>query len=289
MEEYIKFIGKSDSCYTVYWINYHIDDVINELEDRLKNLNKKIKDTYKRKQANDIIFNFKTYLETLQDEKINHIFLFNQDIIKMFLLSKDQIKIAKEWGLPTSYLTYSDHFKVSYLKNVFGEEKIYQILKLDNKKGTFYQITENKQRKIWEKDFTHKDELIETSFDLICGVSSKIKEFNNSINKNLTKDEILEIIKEREMVLNHTELEKIISNLTNPEWENKLVFGKKDISKSLQYCEIKTLFLTSKNLNKIKKNININFETIIIDKLKIGDIGDTFKRDYDGLLGIKYF
>jgi len=289
MDKYLKYIGKSDSCYTTYWIGFDKDDVIEELENNLKNLNKKIKDNFKRKQANDIIFNFKCYLENSKLEKINHIFLFNQEFIEEYPLNKNQLNIVNEWSLKRTYLNYEDHFKVDYLNKLFGDEKIYHILKVDNKIGCYNQITETKKKEIWEKDFSNKDEILEIKFDLVYGVSSNLKEFKNPIKKFLSNQEILDEIKTREMIENHQELEKIINYLTNPEWENKLVFGKKDISKSLQNCEIKTLFTSSKNLKKIEKSIDINFKVILIDKITSGDIGETFKKDYDGLLGIKYF
>jgi len=289
MEKYQNYSGKSGCCYSTYWIGFDKEEVINSLSEHLSNLNKKIKDSFKRKQANNIVFSFKSYLEESELEKINHIFLFNQDLIEVFTLSKKQLKIAKEWELKNNYISYDDHFMVDYLHDLFDEETIYHILRLDNKKGFYQQITETKQRIIYEKDIKDIKDCKDVKFDLIHGISSNLKEFKNSIKKVLSKEELLDEINKRIMTLNHEEIEQILTNLTNPEWENKLVFGKKDISKSLQYSEIKTLFITSKKMKKIKKNLDINFKVIIVDKLKSGDIGDIFKNNYDGLLGIKYF
>ena len=284
--EMIKYTGKSDSCYSVYWINVSQDKINSQLIEMIDNLNKKIKDSFKRKQANDILYSLRCYIEEnyKMDDIINNIFFVNKEVAD-YKLGKEQLEIAKNWNLPNHYFSYSDRFEVDYFYNLFSNEKIYKVLKIKNKDATVMELTENKSRIILEKNIS---DIEISNFDLICGISSEIKKLDGIVG-NLTNSEILEKIKTNQMLKNHLQLDLVLNNLQNPKWENKLVFGKKDISESLKYCLIKTLFCSSKNLVKIKKSIPINFEVIIVDKIKLGDTGDIFKKNYDALLGIKYF
>ena len=284
--EMIKYRGKSDSCYSVYWINVSQDKINSQLIEMIDNLNKKIKDSYKRQQANDILYSLRCYIEEnyKMDDIINNIFFVNKEVAD-YKLGKEQLEIAKNWNLPNHYFSYSDRFEVEYFYNLFSNEKIYKVLKIKNKDATVMELTENKSRIILEKNIS---DIEISNFDLICGISSEIKKLDGIVG-NLTNSEILEKIKTNQMLKNHLQLDLVLNNLQNPKWENKLVFGKKDISESLKYCLIKTLFCSSKNLAKIKKSITINFEVIIVDKIKLGDTGDIFKKNYDALLGIKYF
>ena len=55
---------------------------------------------------------------------------------------------------------------------------------------------------------------------------------------------------------------------------------------------IKKLFISKKLIKSLKKNISkeyLNFEIIIIKKNSNGDIGDIFLKNYEGIIGIKYY
>jgi len=286
IKELRKYRGKSDSCYSIYWINFSQDKVINQLKDIIDNLNKKIKDTYKRKQANDILYDLRCYIENNYkiDDVINNIFFVNKEVHD-FKLGKKQLDIVRDWNLKLHYLNYSDRYDVDYFYNLFSQEKTYRVLNIKNKNAAIIEITDNKSRICIEKKVS---EIEISNFDLICGVSSEVKKLDGVVG-NLSYSEMLNKIKKNLMLKNHLQLDLVLNNLQNPKWENKLVFGKKDISESLKYCSIKTLFCSSKNFSKIKNLIDINFEVVIVDKLQNGDTGDLFKKNYDALLGIKYF
>lgn len=288
IQEFISLKGKSDSFYTIYFIKWEVNLITKELKNILDNINKKIKDNYKRKLANDIIFSLISYIDSnfKKDEIVSRIFLVNEKDIHDISLKKEQIKIANDWYIKSSYFQYEDHFNIKYLLKLFSNEKTYNVLNINNKIAQHMEITETKNRIIFNKDISLVDTA--TKFDFVYGISSELKKFNG-VKGNFTKKQVLQKIKEIELIESHKQLDKILSNITNPKWQNKLVFGKKDISKSLKYSELETLFCSSKNFEKLKKNITINFKVIIIDKITNGDIGDTFKKDYSGLLGIKYF
>lgn len=289
IKDFKKYRDKSDSCYSIYWIDTKVSDAINQLKDIIANLNKKIKNNFKRKTANDILFNLRVYLENnyKPDDILNNIFLANKSI-EDFILEKEELLIFKEWNLKKFYLSYSDRFDIDYLYNLFTKEKIWTALKIINQDAQILEITENKSRIIYNGNISGID-INTIKLDLICGISSEVKKLDG-INKNLNNQEILQKIKENKILKNHLELDIILNNLENPKWKNKLIFGKNDIANALKYCEIKTLFCSTKNYKKIQKSLDdINFEIIIIDKLKNGDTGDMFKINYDGLLGIKYY
>ena len=72
--------GKLNSKYTFLIWGMNVKDVIHVLYDELKKLNKLIKDSYKRKKANDVIYNFIQHLEDFNSEDmINSIFFVDSD------------------------------------------------------------------------------------------------------------------------------------------------------------------------------------------------------------------
>jgi len=70
------------------------------------------------------------------------------------------------------------------------------------------------------------------------------------------------------------------------------MFGKKEVSNGILDYMVKKLFISKKLYKSLKKNISkeyLNFEIIIIKKNSNGDIGDIFFKNYEGIIGIKYY
>ena len=85
---------------------------------------------------------------------------------------------------------------------------------------------------------------------------------------------------------------EILNQLQKPNLINKILFGKKEISKGILDYMIKILFIDKKLLKSLKKNISndyLNFEIIEIDSIKNGDIGYQFLKNYDGIIALKYY
>jgi hypothetical protein len=55
---------------------------------------------------------------------------------------------------------------------------------------------------------------------------------------------------------------------------------------------IKKLFINPKLYKILKDNADsstLNFEIIIVQSLKSGDLGQTLNKNYNGMVGIKYY
>jgi hypothetical protein len=72
------------------------------------------------------------------------------------------------------------------------------------------------------------------------------------------------------------------------------IFGKLkiEIKDAIESYSIKELYIEEKKLNKLKEFIDhtlLNFKIINIKSLENNDIADSFIKNYNGIMGIKYY
>ena len=116
--------GKSDSHYTMYFYNYDLSEVINFFSDKLEKLNKSIKDSYKRKLANNILYEVKCNLEANQfNNPFNYFILANESECNIIPFSLDDLQLASEWNIPTSMFEYDCKFKINHLIKLFSTNR----------------------------------------------------------------------------------------------------------------------------------------------------------------------
>ena len=86
----------------------------------------------------------------------------------------------------------------------------------------------------------------------------------------------------------------ILDNIANPSYDEKILFGPKEVSMGLSNYMVKQLFINPKLLSKFKENdesrelIN-NVDIIIVQPLEPGDYGQTLNKDYSGTVALKYY
>ena len=98
MEEIKKFwkiSGKQYSLITTIIYNESQEDVLKFINKQL-DLVQNVKDSYKKKLANDLVYNFRCYIENEPNAKINKIFLVSCDDIVDFKLTKNQKREAED-------------------------------------------------------------------------------------------------------------------------------------------------------------------------------------------------
>ena len=114
---------------------------------------------------------------------------------------------------------------------------------------------------------------------------------NLFFNKRLCDDELLEEVKKIIILENHSKIENLLSNITNPEYEDKIIFGGGETKKFTELSMISKLYIHEsiyrKFMNVFKEYIN--FEVYEIKKLNHGDVSDTLKNDYDNCVGELYY
>ena len=97
------------------------------------------------------------------------------------------------------------------------------------------------------------------------------------------------------MKKNHIELEKRLNDLQNSKTNIDLyIFGKLkiEIKDAIESYSIKELYIEDRKLELLKNFIDndlLNFKIYTIKSLKNGDIAEQFIKDYNGIMGIKYF
>lgn len=298
-KEYKKSTGKN--LYTFMIHSTKTVDIIIETKKNLEKLNKIIKDSYKRKIINNRIYSFVQLLEKgfKSNSMINHIFLIGPDI-EYFELSKNEKHICNKWNIKKYWHKYDSQYNISDLEKIFDESKISTVFQFENEHVTIKELDASKCRTVDElKIKTQKefDPLFEKfKPKLIHGYGSLIKKINTPVlifTKKLLNKQITNEIHTLESLKNHKRLdETVLSQILNPAYENLFLFGKKDVGKAIQNYMVKELFVTPKLLNILLKKLDnsyINFKITEIVSLEYGDIGDKFKKDFGGLIAVKYF
>jgi hypothetical protein len=295
-------IGKLNSLYTILLWGLPMKEQIDLLYKELLKINKFVKDSYKKKKANDVIYTFLKYIENIYDREdiVNGIFFIDVNIDE-FILTKNEINVCKEWKIDNLILKYNDRFEIDYLDDLLYNLEYTNVIHLNKKIlcHLYYNPTKIKQiNKIEVSSVEEVDEYIKLLDNgVIHGLSSFIKRINNKswdiYSKKLDKDKILNIIKTNKALIIHKQLEEnVLNNLTNPKYNNLFVFGKKKINKAIQNSMLKELYITKKLKNILIKNISkekLNFKIYELIRLKKNDITNIFIKNYDGLIGVYYY
>ncbi len=293
---------KGKMLYTFLIHNHTSSNVISKLRTILEKVNLRMKDQFKKKLINERLYNIITELENLKpNDKINHIILSGKDV-NIYELSKEQLAICRKWNLNDFYYTDNKYFEIQYLKELFCEKNVRTIGEFMGNIMKVIELDNVKNRLIEEINFSNQEEF-KTYYEtnnlfLVHGTGNFIKKikfipehrlFTGRLHlKDVNKIINELIIEENQIILN----KEVLNQLTNPACDNLFLFGKKDVSKGIMGYLIKKLFITQKLLTKLKNKIDdslLNFDIVIVDSLKSGDIGDSFIKEYCGLIGIKYY
>ena len=288
--------GKSDSHYTLYFYKHKVSEVIKFLSDKLDKINKSMKDIYKRKMANDIIYNIKTTIENGNyDEPFSYFILANQEDCNVIPFSKDDLNLVTSWHIPLSYFEFDNKFRINYLEKLFSTQLEILVYHFDNRDVTIKTVDYHKV-KIEQKVSVDKFDNVEkpnNKFSIYCGLSSyldKNKPENLIKGKSVTNDDIIDYHHKMIEQKNIARLEKeIIGNISNEKVNHKFLFGKKEISEGITNMIIKTLFITEKLFKILKKKLAetdslslLNFEIVTISDGKV-------LKQYEGMIAEKYY
>ena len=287
--------------YTILIYDKKVNEVKNKLKDDLDKVNKRMKDAYKKKIINDRLFQIINLLDNQfkDDETINCIILSGKNI-NYFTLSNNELDLCKKWDLNKFYIESSDKFRIKYLKNLFSEDKVKLIFEINGTQINLIELDKVKSRiinKVKVENYTEALDLIEKNNPkIVHGIGStikKIKDLSYIYYKKLSNDEINNIINKIEINESQDILKKeVLNQLSNPAFDNKFLFGKKEVPNGILDYMVKKLYITLSLMRQLRKNISkdyLNFEILEIDSLESGDIGDNFIKDYDGIIGLKYY
>tara|TARA_B110000908_G_scaffold71121_1_gene85804 strand:- start:3465 stop:4367 length:903 start_codon:yes stop_codon:yes gene_type:complete len=289
--------GKSGSHYTIYFNDYSLSNVIKFFSDKLDKINKTMKDSFKKKLANNIIYEIKTNIENgTYNDPFNYFILANEKECNIIPFSSNDIILAKEWNISSNIFEFAERFKINYLLKLFSTELNLLVYHFNNKDVTIkyvdnYKVKIDKKVSIDKFDDICKKNL--NKFSIYCGLSSyldKNKPIHIIKGKSVSNDDIIEYYNRYIEDKNIDRLNRdIIGNISNEKISHKFLFGKFEISNGITNMIIKTLFIEKKLYKTLRKKLAdtnslglINFEVVTIKDINI-------LKKYDGMLAEKYY
>ena len=285
--------------YTILIYGKLVNDVKKKLLDDLDKVNKRMKDAYKKKIINNRLYQIIKVLDSqFKDNDILNCIILSGRNLNYFTLSQNELKLCNKWNIKNFYIEYDDKFRIKYLKNLFSENKINLIFEFNGDVINIIELDKVKSRfidKINVDNYNEILDLIEKNNPKIIHGSTikKLKDLNNVYYKKLSSEEINDIINKMEINESQNILKKeVLNQLSNPAFDNKFLFGKKEVSNGIMDYMIKKLYITSSLMRQLRKNISkdyLNFEILEVDSLESGDIGYIFLKDYDGIIGLKNY
>lgn len=297
--------SKDKFSYTILVHSTINQELIDTIKKKLDNINKKMNNAFKKKFINERIYSFISHLESAynQTDEINSIFLINTSV-NVIPFSNNDKKFCNTWKISKLIFEHDEEFKIDFLNELMTTKFVKTVFKFESSNYSVIELDSTKSRQIESHSSMDISE-IESNVSklkpvLLYGSNQTLKKLshleNNKISvmiKNLSHDEVNELIEEKLISENQNKFqEEILNNLQNPNYLDKFIFGKKDIGEAIQNYMIKKLFINQKLFSSLKEKADsslLNFEIIIVKSLKNGDIGQTLNKDYNGMVGIKYY
>jgi hypothetical protein len=312
LKEYRNIEESTETLFSILIYDKKVCDVIKYFEDQLDKA-KNISNITKKHKVNNRLFNFIKYLnEQYADENIiiNNIFLIHEKLIK-YDLTSNEIVTAKTYNMFNIFLKVNTSFYIDYFIDFFYNFDFIYTIKINKSDMSTIKMNKTKEKELECKKITNEQKLIDEieiirkthnykDYIIIYGNSSYLNKINNIKevvihNDFLNKEEVYTLYENENMKKKHILLEKKLNELKNEKCNTDLyVFGKLkiEIKTAIETYMLKELYIEDKKYDKLKTFIDetyLNFNVITIKSIENGDIGDMFIKDYNGIMGIKYF
>jgi len=313
LKQYSTITDKFESLYTIVVYSTTLENFITTLFEKLKSI-KNRKDPYKRKYHNDRIYSLINYFGNQDREKIiNKVYLLGKDI-EEFSLTKNHIKTLLTYNVRNINIINGTNFAIDYVIDLLTDVIFYHVISVKNNDFDHYILNSTKRKIVHQGNLKEKS-LVNYIANSSCfnnkcifansscfnnkciihGVSSHLKNlklpFHTVVKKHLSDCKILELIDSKKMEEKHKKLQEYFSYINNEKMEHLIVFGK-NIQKAIKNYALKEIYCIPDMCDKIKSKIPpeyLNFDIIEIKSLKKGDSGDILRKDYKGIIGIKYY
>ena len=238
---------------------------------------KDIKDIKKKKKIGDRLHNFIVHLENLQEDTINNVFFIGETLTKFPI----NPKYCNLWNIP-QFLYFADtHFKIDYLLDIFENKNFLNVIHADTKKNVHYIGTRFKKRILSE----NVDLESMTGPYIIYGKTNSAKTALLQLPANTRWENIFDEYDKLKMKDKLKKLEVAFSELNT---KSHLFVFSSEIQEAIDNFLIKELYITQEYFNTLNIE-NSNFEINMINSIEKGDQGDRLIRDFNGVIGIKYY
>ena len=308
LKEYTSIDDSIETLYSIYIYNKKVKEVVNYFEDELEKA-KKINNPIKKNKINNRLFNFIKYLNDNYEEELllNSIFLVHDKIIP-YQLKKVEIEIAEHYNFPKIFVKCDTKFLIDYFIDLFYNLTFIYAIKINKNEYSIIKLNSNKIKIIEHGKINNEQKIVELienirntqnykDFIIIIGnvkIPSNIK--NIIFSKDLLNNDAIYLLYENEIMKeNNILLKKRLDELKNENTNLDLfVFGKLkfEIKDAIESYALKELYIETKKLENLKKIISdefLNFKIIPIKSLENGDDAFNFIKNYNGLMGFKYF
>lgn len=313
LKQYSSHTDNLGSLITLVIYNKKCSEVIKYLEGNLLSA-QKITNPFKKMKINDKYYGLIQNLKELYEDEtiINKIFLLHDKIFQ-YNLQESEIKIAIIYNFQkiihycetTFYVDYiiDLFYNFDFIYNIRCNKSDYQIIVLNKNKDRIVKTEKlNNEQKIIEtieyirKEENYKDLIIISGNSTILDKVPIQKNIFIVKNNNIENSKVIyEIYENQLMKINHQSLEKRLNDLQNSNTNLDLyVFGKLkfEIKDAIETYIIKELYIEDSKLEKLKTLVDkefFNFKIYVIKSLENGDVASQFIKNYNGLMGIKYF
>lgn len=265
------------------------------LQEQLEKI-KNIKNSVKRKLLNSHVYDSLLRLQQM-DPILNYsLILFSgPGKVSVFFLDKHHVQTGKNYSLRNPFYRTENQFMMDYFQDFFLHHDYQYCCHVVKNKWTVMEMTRTKSR-------TFSVEGVETlkeRFPRVYIHGYPVEKHQESwlipIEKPLTPKEFFEWREQEIQKKNLLLLERRLEDMQNSKTNLDLyVFGtlRKEIGMAVMNYELKELYIVPKKLEKLRSLVpveTLNFQIIPITSLQDGDTGDRFLKDYNGLMGIRYY
>ena len=311
LKEFKKYEENKETLITIYFYNIKKEEVIDLINKELNKISV-IQNISIKKKLNDRFYNLRVKIDKIGENTIiNSLFLLNDEIFE-YKFTQENINTIKDYKLRNLYIKKDVIFDIDYIIDLFTNFEFNYCCQVSKNHLKFKKINNNKNKIIIKNKFINKKNMIEIINNfilehkiielLISGLNNNIKCINNEKNNKLlveegelSHEEINKYFYNRKYDKNNILLEKKLNELSNSNTNLDLfVFGKlkKEILSAIECYQLKELYIEERKLEKLKQFVDdsyFNFNIIPIQVINSGDIADKFIKDYNGLMGIKYY
>lgn len=289
----------------ITFLVHHItsSEWIDKLYYQLKKV-QNIKNSYRRKDANDKLYGLITYLKdkTEPEEIVNYICFIDKEI-HLIKIPKKPLHTLTEF-LIRNYNYYRDgYFRVDIFQDIFHNQNWKHVIEWSSKEAIYYKMTQHKKT---VPALLPNDNLKELSFGIskldigktngiVHGSNSKLKNLEiadkwSILTIRLSPDELINEFRKITLQNNNQLLEKVFQMIKMG--DSKLIIGEVEMTQAIEYYMVKEVFCSEQLIEKIKSlapTEYYNFNIIMIGSLCNGDYANIIERDYGGYIGVKYY
>lgn len=306
LKQYINITENTETLFSIIIYDTSSDALIKFIENEITKA-KNISNIIKKNKINNRLFMFLKHVQenyVKEKEIINKIFLIN-DTIFNYKLNNNEINTARSYNLHKIFIKCECTFCIDYIIDFFTNFNFIYVMKINKNELFIIQSNKNKEKELEKIKISGEQKILEEiekirknnnykDFIIILGKFSitNLTNLNIIIHKELlNKSEVYELYENELMKKNHIMLSNRISDMKNENTNLDLyIFG--EIQEAIESYIIKELYIEDKKLEKLRSFTDesfLNFKIIKIKSLENGDIADQFIKDYNGIIGIKYY